>query len=150
MEDGDLHITRRRLPHWRLAGATYFITFRLLHGELSPGEIVLVIDHIRTGHGKFYDLLAVMVMPDHVHAMLSPNEGIDLSRIIKGMKGVSARILNQSRGTTGAVWQDECWDRIVRDDDERLGELNYMFENLVRKGLVDDPSNWPGWWWQDQ
>ena len=65
MSDGDFSKTRRRLPHWRLDGATYFITFRLLAQPLLPDEITLVRDHIVGGDGRFYDLLCVMAMPDH-------------------------------------------------------------------------------------
>lgn len=150
MQDGDFSITRRRLPHWRLEGATYFITFRLARGEISPEEIVLVRDHVRAGDGRFYELLAVMVMPDHVHLLLCPNDGIDLSRITKGIKGVSARLLNERRGRKGQVWQDESWDRIVRDHEEYNRELDYLFQNPARRGLTDDPSNWPGWWYREE
>jgi REP element-mobilizing transposase RayT len=89
-------------------------------------------------------------MPDHVHAALTPRDGYDLSRITKGIKGASARLLNQRRGTRGAVWQDESWDRIVRDHDECCRELDYMFQNPLRKGLTDDPWKWPGWWYRPQ
>jgi len=148
MNEGDFRTTRRRLPHWHLDGATYFITFRLLHGELCGDEIVLVRDHIVAGHGRFYDLIALMVMPDHVHVALRPRDGYDLSRITKGMKGVSARLLNQRRGASGAVWQDESWDRIVRDHDELVRELDYMFDNPRRAGLIEDPFHWTGWWYR--
>ena len=149
MRDGDFSISRRRLPHWRLDGATYFITFRLLAGEFSPEELVLVRDHILSGDGKFYELLAVMVMPDHVHVIIRPNPGVELSRIMKGIKGASARLINHRRGRTGALWQDESWDRIVRGEDEYAAELNYTFENPLRKGLTDDPMKWPGWWYRE-
>ena len=150
MQEGDFSSTHRRLPHWRLDGATYFITFRLLRGELSPEEIGLVRDHIAGGGGRFYDLIAAMVMPDHVHAALTPVDGYDLSQIAKGIKGVSARLINERRGTRGTLWQDESWDRIVRDDDELRRELDYMFRNPLRAGLTDDPWTWPGWWYRPQ
>jgi putative transposase len=149
MRDGDVSITQRHLPHWRLDGATYFLTFRLKSLAFSEDEIAIVRDHIRDGDGKFYELLAVMVMPDHVHVILRPNDGIDLSRIMKGMKGASARLINQWRQRTGPLWQDESWDRIIRNHDEYVGQVNYMFENPIRKGLIDDPWKWPGWWYRE-
>ena len=150
MSDGDFSKTRRRLPHWRLDGATYFITFRLLAQPLLPDEITLVRDHIAAGDGRFYDLLCVMAMPDHVHAALVPRDGYDLARITKGIKGATARLLNGRRGTHGVVWQDESWDRIVRGQDELLRELDYMFENPRRAGLTNDPWTWAGWWYRPQ
>ena len=114
----ELRITRRKLPHWQLEGSLYFVTFRLEHGTLTSDERQLVLDHVRSGHPGFYNLLAIVVMPDHVHMLLQPNEGMALPRIMRGVKGVSARLVNQRRGSRGQVWQDEWFDRIIRDDEE--------------------------------
>ncbi|QOV90449.1 thiamine phosphate synthase [Humisphaera borealis] len=136
---------RRRLPHWTLAGSAYFITFRVDSGELSEAERTIVLTHIREGHEKFYFLIGTVVMPDHVHAVLEPIGGVTLPRITKGMKGVSARKVNLIRGGSGSVWQDESWDRILRDQDELDEKLKYMLDNPVRKGLAEDGWSYP-WW----
>src|SRR5216683_1208881 len=94
-------IRRRNLPHWTLDGSTYFVTFRLKIGTLSLEERQLVIAHLLSGHEKFYQLAAAVVMPDHVHLLLCPLPGFTLSRIMKGIKGVSARKINQRRKSTG-------------------------------------------------
>ncbi len=141
----ELKTTRRRLPHWKLDGSVYFVTFRLVTKPLNAQERHLVLEHIKSGHDKFYCLVAAVVMPDHVHLILQPNPGMDLSRIMKGIKGVSARLLNQFRGTNGTVWQDESWDRILRDDAELDEKLNYMLHNPVKEGLVSDGWEYDGW-----
>jgi len=144
-----LEKTCSRLPHWRLDGSTYFVTFRLAHGELSPPERKIVLDHSKSGAANYYTLIATTVMPDHVHLLLTPNPLMDLPRILKGIKGVSARLLNQHRGTRGQVWQDQCWDRIMRDQDELNEKLEYMLLNPVKKGLVDDPWSYDGWYYNE-
>jgi putative transposase len=136
---------RRRLPHWRLSGSVYFVTFRLLTGKMTEQEIVVVRDHICSGHPRFYALLATVVMPDHVHSVLKPAPGINLSRIMKGIKGVSAKQVNDARGTTGSLWQDESWDRIMRDEAELQEKLAYMLNNPVKAGLVRDGWEYVGW-----
>src|SRR6185436_12653531 len=78
---------RRHLPHWTLQGSTYFLTFCLAQGELSPPERTLLLQHLRAGHGQFYSLLSAVIMPDHIHILLRPNDGIELNRIVKGIKG---------------------------------------------------------------
>ncbi len=143
MRDDRLHIHRRHLPHWQLRGATYFVTFRIAAGTLSMPERLLVLNHLRSGDGPFYDLLAAVVMPGHAHGVLQPNDGVDLPRIMKGIKGVSARLVNAARGTRGALWQDESFDRIIRDADELTGKLEYTIGNPVKAGLVEDPSMYP-------
>ena len=59
-----------RLPHWEMESAYYFITFHALHKRFSDEEIKLIRDQIISGHNNYYDLIAVQVMPDHVHLIL--------------------------------------------------------------------------------
>ncbi len=47
MQEPILAITRRRLPHWTLPGSTYYVTFHLAVGELSPDERRIVLGHVR-------------------------------------------------------------------------------------------------------
>ena len=150
--DDAVRIQRRNLPHWTLRGGTYYVTFRL-HRDvkpLDPTERALVLSHLRDGDGKFYDLFAAVVMPDHVHCVLRPREGIELARIMKGTKGVSARLVNEARGARGTLWQDESWDRIVRDQNELEEKVRYMLDNPVRKGLVADGWDYDGWYVNQQ
>ncbi len=145
-DDATLRVSHRRLPHWRLKGSTYFVTFRLREGRLDAGEISLVREHILSGDGKYYELVAFMVMPNHVHLVLAPSAGFSLSRILKGIKGVTARQINGKRGVRGRFWQDESFDRIVRDQVELQEKLEYMLENPVKARLTVDPWRYPGWY----
>lgn len=145
MEDKGLQITRRHLPHWRIEGATYFLTFRTRQLLLTPEEQKVVLDHIKGGNKVYYSLAAAVVLPDHVHMILTPNPGCDLHRIMKGIKGRSARKINTLRGMSGSVWQDESFDRIIRDQDEFEEKMRYMFVNALKKGLTDNPWSYHGW-----
>lgn len=145
-----IKITRRHLPHWTLEESTYFITFRVRDGKFSIEEQKRVLEHIKLGNAKFYNLLAAQVMPDHVHVLLQPRPGFELARIMRGMKGASARKLNQARGETGSVWQDESYDRIVRDYDELIQKLEYMLNNPVKKKLCEDPWTYHGWYYNEE
>jgi thiamine-phosphate diphosphorylase len=137
--ESDITIHRRHLPHWQMKGATYLLTFRIASGEFSMSERLLILNHIKSGHGRFYELLASIVMPDHGHVLLTPCGGFDLARINKGIKGVTARLINQARGTQGCIWQDETFDRIMRDQAELDEKLNYVVNNAAKAGLVEDP-----------
>ncbi|MFH1007245.1 MAG: N-6 DNA methylase, partial [Candidatus Latescibacterota bacterium] len=160
-QENELQTTRRHLPHWTLEGSTYYVTFKTARGLegtptllLSIEEQKLVLEHIREGHGEFYTLAAAVVMPDHVHMILTPRDDYELSRIMKGIKGVSAKKVNLCRvaGTdknvcpTGSLWQDESYDRIVRDEKEFREKLVYMSNNPVKAGLTDDPWSYHGWY----
>ena len=98
----------------------------------------------------FYDLAAVMVMPDHSHLILKPRSEYGLSRIMKGIKGVSARRVNEIRGTAGSVWHDESWDRILRDVSEFEEKLQYVIDNPVKAGLAASGEAYDGWYFNPE
>jgi REP element-mobilizing transposase RayT len=150
MGDNELHITKRHLPHWSLRDATYFVTFRLAHGIMTTQEQVIVRSHIVEGHNRFYTLIAVQVMPDHCHIIYMADMGYDLERIMKGIKGVSANKINNSRGLTGTVWQTESFDRIIRSEKELQGKLLYMLNNPMEAGLTEDRWNYSGWYCNEE
>ena len=135
--------TKRHLPHWSMDGATYYITFRLKQGTLSKSERQIVFDHITSGDPIYYRLFALVVMPDHVHLIAKPNPGIDLPRMSRGIKGVAARKVNQSRKTTGPLWLGESFDRVVRSERELHEKAGYLIENPLRAGLVKELSGYP-------
>ncbi|QDU41065.1 Transposase IS200 like protein [Maioricimonas rarisocia] len=147
-----LEIYRRRLPHWRLGNSVYFVTFRIAprRRRLDSQERSCVLARVVAGDPGFYRLAAAVVMPDHVHLLLKPNKGVPLSRILKGIKGTSARELNRRRHSTGPLWQDETWDRIVRDEAEYWEKYHYIHDNPYRAGLVDRRKPWPAWYGNKQ
>lgn len=65
---------------------------------------------------------------------------------MKGIKGVSARKINLSRQSTGQLWQEESWDRLVRDAAEFQEKLQYMAGNPVKAGLVKCVEDYPYWY----
>ena len=143
MSEHSLQKKRRTLPHWTLEGSVYFVTFRLAKGELSEAERAIVLEHLQSGDGRFYRLAAAVIMPDHVHLLIKPLPPYDLSRVMKGIKGVSARKINLHRDSTGTVWQEESWDRIMRDAEEFEEKLIYMANNPVKAELVKQIEDYP-------
>ncbi|MBI5464415.1 MAG: transposase [Ignavibacteriales bacterium] len=146
----ELKITRRHLPHWTFEGSIYFVTFRAKRTVFDEMERRMVLDHIKEGDGKFYDCYAAMVMPDHVHLLIQPKHAYTLSRVMSGIKGVSAHKINAHRNATGTVWQHESFDRIVRDAKEFDKKLHYMYNNPLKKGIADDPSRYVGWFYNER
>lgn len=97
-----------------------------------------------------YELHAYVLMPNHVHLLVKPR--IQLSKITKGIKGVSAKAANRIlRGAGKAFWQDESFDHWVRDESE-YGKIRFYIEhNPVAARLVKKPKDWR-WgsaWFQD-
>lgn len=146
-ETNNIKKTKRHLPHWHLNGSYYFITFRkkVTPPCLTETERKIVIDHIIKGNGTFYELVCTVVMPDHVHIILKPERNYDLSGIMKGIKGISANLINKVNKTTGTVWQDESFDRIIRNEKEFFEKINYMYNNPIKKGMIEKTEDYTGW-----
>ena len=148
--DDVIKITRRKLPHWTLKDSVYFITFRTKYNFLSIKEQILTLNHIKEHNGKFYKLYAAIIMSDHVHLLIEPENKYTLSRIMKGIKGVSARKINKLRQSNGQIWQDESFDRIIRDKNEFDEKLLYMYNNPIKKELTDDTFYYHGWYMNEE
>src|SRR5690606_18639489 len=93
-----LRIYRRRLPHWRLEGATYFVTWRLhrRQGDLTPHERTMVTGVILHWESVRFVLHALVVMNDHVHVLVTPHPGTPLERLVQGWKAFAADQLRQN------------------------------------------------------
>ncbi|HHI02675.1 MAG: hypothetical protein DRP51_09480 [Candidatus Zixiibacteriota bacterium] len=141
-----LKIKKRKLPHWTQEGSVYFVTFRSKSTQFAVEERKLILRHIIRGNNNYYTLIATVVMPDHVHILLVPQTNFSLSRIMKGIKGVTAKKINQCRNQKGSIWQAESYDRIIRDNDELIEKLQYMLNNPLKKGITKNPWTYSGWY----
>ena len=141
-----LKITYRHLPHWTLDDSTYFVTFCTMNGILSVDEVILTLNHVKIGNDKYYNLFCAIVMPDHSHIIIKPFPEYSLDRIMKGIKGASARKINIQRNSKGSIWQDESFDRIIRDQKELEDKILYMFNNPIKKGLTDNTFHYHEWY----
>jgi REP element-mobilizing transposase RayT len=91
---------------------------------------------------QFYYLYAWAIMPNHVHAILKPR--IELSAVMRWLKGRTARKANRILGRTGApFWQDESFDHWIRSDQELCALIEYVEQNPVKAGLVLAAEQWP-------
>jgi REP-associated tyrosine transposase len=128
-------VYRRNLPHWRSDGATYFVTWCLARPQpaLTPRERTLVVRALRHFDGRRYDLLAWVVMDDHVHVVVRPAPGIGLAEVTHSWKSFTAHQLTRRSGRRAPVWQDESYDRIVRDDRALRTIVRYVLLNPGRR-----------------
>jgi putative transposase len=122
---------RRRLPHFRLDRASYSVTWCVHPSleELPDASRKITFDSLMHFNNARYDLLACVVMNDHVHLVLRPYEDWKVEKLVHGWKSFSAHAINKLLGREGHVWQEEYHDRIVRDEDELIEKLEYIFNN---------------------
>jgi len=104
--------------------------------EESAAEIVAgALKHFQ---GTRYLLDAFVVMPNHVHALLLPLNGHSLSEILHSWKSFTGKALKRRSGKQEIVWQDENYDRIVRDEKELQHFRDYIECNPSKAGLDEN------------
>jgi REP element-mobilizing transposase RayT len=96
---------------------------------------------IRGAEFEQYRLHAWVLMPNHVHALLEPR--VALRRFTASLEGVSARNANATLGRVGEpFWQDESFDRWIRDSSQFERVRSYIEQNPVKAGLAKKPEDW--------
>ncbi|MGV3616915.1 MAG: REP-associated tyrosine transposase [Fimbriimonas sp.] len=114
------------------------------HGDLIlqlPRNGRVVQESIFYGHGKGdYLLHAWVVMPNHVHVLLTPAENRPLGDIVGTIKGVTAKRINRLMKRDGELWQADYFDRYIRDADHFERVRRYIEWNPVKAKLRQDPK----------
>ncbi len=106
----------------------------------QPAVAALVTSAMHHFDDEHYELGCYVVMPNHVHAVVRPLMPVahPLEEILGGWKKYSSRRINSVLNTTGALWQEESYDRIVRDEEHLWRVIQYIGSNPERAGLPRD------------
>ncbi len=97
---------------------------------------------IRFHHGSRFELLAWIVMPNHVHSLIKVGD-TPLSKIIQNWKSIVAVKANKLLGRTGEFWQLDYWDTFMRDAEQTRKAIRYIENNPVKARLCRAPEEWP-------
>jgi len=127
------------------------------HWLKKPGVAKIIEEAIHSHDGISYDLVAYCIMLNHVHMifeLLATNSTASTSkqnkkstyavtRILRLIKGSTARYCNEFLSRSGSFWQHESYDHVIRSEDELVRTIWYVLENPVKAGLVEDWKLWP-------
>jgi len=144
---------RRKLPHFQPDHKAFFITFCTnKRWILSESASDIVVEVCLYGNGKRFRLHGLVVMPDHVHIVLTPladdNGPFAVADIMQALKSTSAHRINKLLGRSGKVWQDESFDRALRHEEGVDDKVDYILGNPVGAGLVHNPLDYR-WIWRE-
>lgn len=123
-----------------------------LPDTLKRKEILdIIIEALRFHDGLRYTLLAYCVMPNHVHVLINPlvQESGDIhpiAHVTYTWKRYTANRINKLMDRRGSLWQQESYDRMVRDEAELASTFEYIIQNPVKARLVENWQDWPGTW----
>ena len=95
-----------------------------------------VVDGWEFFDGKRYDLGDLVVMPNHVHLLVTPIPGDELEDILQSRKRQSSREINALLGREGTLWQKHSFDHIVRNENALEKFRAYIEDNPRNAGLA--------------
>ncbi|MBZ5659314.1 MAG: transposase [Acidobacteriia bacterium] len=143
-------------------GHLHFITFTcyrrlpLLRSVRARNMFVQILGEERDRHG--FSLVGYVVMPEHIHLLISEPAAGTPSTVIQILKQrVSRRLRRKKRGPTRQLnlmfahgndslprfWQRRFYDFNVWSLKKRVEKLHYMHMNPLKRKLVDHPKDWP-------
>ena len=108
----------------------------------NPAISEMVAQTLRHFDDKRYRLFAWCVMPNHVHVVFRLFPGQQLAEVVHSWKSFSAKQANKILGASGASWQREYFDHMIRDQSQFERAILYVADNPTKAGL----RNWK-WVW---
>jgi putative transposase len=90
-----------------------------------------------------YLLHEFVVMPDHLHLLLTPSASTSLEKAIQLVKGGSAHEIHKQRDRAMKIWQEGFYDWTIRNADDWQSKIEYIRMNPVRARLAVKPEDWP-------
>jgi len=106
----------------------------------NPVTAAIVREGFHHFDGQRYELGSYVIMPKHVHAIVRPLafDLFPLERILQSWKRFTANRINEQTGGSGPLWQEESFDRIVRDEEHLYRCVQYIASNPARAKLPND------------
>ena len=98
---------------------------------------LLTFDNLR------YRLFSWVIMPNHVHSLLTRFEQFELSDILHSIKSFTAHEANKMLSREGQFWIEEYFDRYIRNQEHFERTVRYIENNPVKAGLCRRPEEWP-------
>jgi putative transposase len=153
----EAHYSKRRLPHFEKPWTIYAVTVTTRERrKLSPAARSIVLNALRHFHLDRYELSAACVMPDHVHFLFQPwpkkkdLEGRSIfwsiAELAHSLKSFTAHEINKLNDSSGAVWEEEVFDRYIRSESDLHEKFRYICRNPWESKVVRSDEEY-AWVW---
>jgi len=125
---------------------TYFVTFsthnrrKLFTVELYVRLFLKTLYRYR--RESRYELHAFVIMPEHVHLLLTPAIDATIERAVQLIKGAYSHELGSLIGRDQEIWQRGFTDHRIRDEMDFTHHQNYIRQNPVERRVVNDPCEY--------
>ena len=130
----------------RTQDGTYFftVTLRNRRSALLVHRIDALFAAWRLARRRVpHQIVAFVVMPDHLHAVVTMKDGRDdYSRLIQDIKKGFTRRVSCGRATD-SPWQARFWEHTIRDERDLRNHIDYTHINPVKHGKTARAADWP-------
>ena len=134
-------------PHRTASRASYFVTTKCWQGrtifQISEIAEILINALFHYRDRGAYLLHEFVLMPDHLHLLLTPGPTTALEKAIQLVKGGSSHRIHRARNQRMEIWQQGFYDWTIRDEHDWQTKVDYIRMNPVRAKLVQVPEDWP-------
>jgi len=138
----------------RVVGGCYFFTVNLC--DRKSDFLVRYVDCLRESfsdaqHKSFFTIDAIVILPEHLHAILSLPEGDDdfssrwrlvKSNFTKKLKHQNVSLFVNDRGEYN-LWQKRFWEHTIQDEEDYSRHVDYIHYNPVKHGYAKQVVDWP-------
>jgi REP-associated tyrosine transposase len=147
-------VWRGRLPHWRADDVNYYVTFRHRRA-LEPIERQILLNALLKPEGRKWDVQIACVLPeqsDLIVTLLVPSDGRadKLAGIVEKAKVQAGKAILKRTEERFPPFYTESYDRIIRDDPERIAFLEQIVRGPVDAGLAESPEEYGGLWVREE
>ena len=136
-----------RLTHSTQPGWTYFVTTKCAQGvsvfQVEENAHILIAKLLEYQSKGHYLLHAFVVMPNHLHLILTPGLATTLEKTMQFIKGGSSHAIHAARGIRQQIWQPGFHESRIRDLADYKAKADYIRFNPVTAKLVEKPEDWP-------
>lgn len=135
-------------------GGCYFFTVVLANrkSNLLIEKIHLLRDCIRQVKTRHpFEINSIVILPDHIHTIWTlPENDSDYAKRWMLIKSSFSRALEKSEYINSArtkkrergIWQRRFWEHVIRDEADYLGHIEYIHQNPIKHGLVQNAIDW--------
>ena len=131
----------------RASGGTYFftVTLRDRRSDLLVRQVDALRECWRAAKTRVaHDVVASVVLPDHLHAVLTMGDGVDdYSRLWQDIKKGFTRRLRELDPTSDPPWQPRFWEHTIANECDLAAHVDYIHINPLKHGLVQRVREWP-------
>lgn len=132
-----------RIGRHSIEGQIYLVTASTAHRQpcfldfcLARQVVIALRQEELMGRAR---TLTFVVMPDHLHWLLTLASAAPLSRVVGGVKSVVAHAAGRP------IWQSGFHDHALRKEEDVVGIARYIVRNPVRAGIVSRTGLYPHW-----